>query len=401
MTRALLALALVAACSKPGEKPEPEPDPAAAWRADLKTFATELPARHKNLYFKVTETELEAAVDALDARLPTLRQSQAMVGIMRLAAMIGDGHTGAWWESRLPRMRTPLQLFVFSDGVFVTDAPADHAWAIGGKLVAVGGRPIDPVIATLTEAISHDNDAQVHAQLPDRLTDPMHLDGFDLADEEGRIAYRIGLADGTTRDLVLGPAPWRAQAPAGKDVPLGRRGRHLAYWNDYVADQKLLYFQYNACVDHPDSPLARLIAGTLGFIDQNPVEKVVIDLRSNGGGNSMLLWGLIEGLAERKTKVYALIGRHTFSSAVLNAIELDRKANAVLVGEPTGGAPSHYGEVQTFELPALSMRVQYSTKYFENPEYPGDSLEPEILAAPTAADHFAGGDRALEAIFAD
>jgi hypothetical protein len=320
---------------------------------------------------------------------------------MRLAAMIGDGHTTAWWSSRMPMMRTPLRLFVFADGVYVVDATPDHAWAIGGRVVEVGGKSIADVVAMLAETISHDNQSQLDGALPDRLTDPMVLDGLGLAEPELKVRYRIELPDASTRDATLGLERWRPSARTGKDVPLGRRNHHLRYWNDFLPEQKLVYLQYNQCADAPDVSFAQFTANTLAFVDQNPVETFVVDLRNNPGGNSRLARPLIEGLGERKLKVYALIGRATFSSGLLNAIELDQNANAILVGEPTGGRPSHYGEVLTFELPALSMTVQYSTKYFEYAEYAGDALQPEVDAAPTAVDYFAGRDRALEVALAE
>ena len=46
------------------------------------------------------------------------------------------------------------------------------------------------------------------------------------------------------------------------------------------------------------------------------------------------------------------------------ALSLKEKAGALLVGEPTGGKPSHFGEVKSFELPVsgLSVSVQASGK---------------------------------------
>jgi hypothetical protein len=91
---------------------------------------------------------------------------------------------------------------------------------------------------------------------------------------------------------------------------------------------------------------------------------------------------------------------HTFSSAVLNAIELVQRLHARLVGGPSAGAPSGYGEVKTFALPHSKLTVRYSTKHFVNAAFPGDALEPDLAVTVRAADWFAGRDPAIDAILA-
>jgi C-terminal processing protease CtpA/Prc len=100
----------------------------------------------------------------------------------------------------------------------------------------------------------------------------------------------------------------------------------------------------------------------------------------------------------REHGLFVLIGRRTFSSAVLNAIDLKQKAGAVLVGEPAGGEPNHYGEARSFELPYSGLSVQYSTKYFDTYRDGGETLVPDIAAPPRFEELAAGRDPAIEAV---
>src|SRR5690606_997992 len=125
------------------------------------------------------------------------------------------------------------------------------------------------------------------------------------------------------------------------------------------------YFQYNVCADDPDRPFAQFTQELFAEVDTQPVERMVVDLRFNGGGDSRVLQPFLKALANRPhLAVYTLIGRSTFSSALMNAIALDQQAAAVLVGEPTGGRPNHYGEVRRFVLPNAKLPISYATKYF-------------------------------------
>jgi hypothetical protein len=104
--------------------------------------------------------------------------------------------------------------------------------------------------------------------------------------------------------------------------------------------------------------------------------------------------------------VYVAIGRRTFSSAVLNAIELRQgnaipflapSAKATFVGEPSGGSPNHYGDKVSFSLPHSGFRVQCSTKHFTMWKDPAAlSLEPDHAIPVTWADWNAGADPVID-----
>lgn len=90
----------------------------------------------------------------------------------------------------------------------------------------------------------------------------------------------------------------------------------------------------------PEQPFSAFANEVLRLADLNGARKFVIDLRFNSGGDSGVVNPLVHGLKQRGLKVYALVGRDTFSSAFWTAQDLKRKANAVLVGEAMGEKPN-------------------------------------------------------------
>lgn len=134
-------------------------------------------------------------------------------------------------------------------------------------------------------------------------------------------------------------------------------------------------------------------------------KRFVIDLRNNFGGNSSILAPVIGEIEKRRSfneegRLFALISRKTFSSAVLNAIELKSRTKALLFGEPTGGKPNCYGEVRSLTLPNSQLKVSYSVKYFSLWPEDTPSLMPDVAVEVTAADYFAGRDPVMEAVLA-
>lgn len=95
---AVLVCALVSPPVVAQGNPQPRVLTKDQWRADLRHFSKELPRRHKNLFHSVSREEFQRAVAELDAAIPSLQDHQIIVGMLRIAARVGDGHTGV----RLP-----------------------------------------------------------------------------------------------------------------------------------------------------------------------------------------------------------------------------------------------------------------------------------------------------------
>src|SRR5689334_19671751 len=85
----LLSLSMFAA-----SKPQPLPPMTAEkWRADVDFFAHELPKRHKNAFHTITREQFAAEVAALREKAGHANDDEMIVGLMRITAMVGDGHT--------------------------------------------------------------------------------------------------------------------------------------------------------------------------------------------------------------------------------------------------------------------------------------------------------------------
>jgi hypothetical protein len=175
------------------------------------------------------------------------------------------------------------------------------------------------------------------------------------------------------------------------------------YWYEYLPDTHTLYLQYRKCANEPGNPFGEFTKNLFAFADSHPVQRVVVDLRFNGGGVSSIIKPLVDGLNSRpaltaKGHLYTLIGSHTFSSAMFAAMDFRAGLHAILVGEPAGNKPNHYGEQQYFLLPNSKLKVLYSTKHFRlTQDADPATLEPDIAVSRSFDDFLAGRDPVLEA----
>jgi C-terminal processing protease CtpA/Prc len=136
-------------------------------------------------------------------------------------------------------------------------------------------------------------------------------------------------------------------------------------------------------------------------LDQGRADRLVVDVRHNGGGNSEVDNALIEGLASRpawrqRGRLFCLIEGTTFSAAMLTALDL-QGLGAVMVGAPTGGKPNSHGNVRSLFLPNSRLAVSYSTSFFRRVAGSDPpSVFPDLPVEPTIDDLRLGRDPLLE-----
>src|SRR5205807_8415236 len=92
------------------------------WRSYLRYMAEEMPKRHKNLFHTMTREQFNTAVKELDERIPKLSRHEIIVGLARIVAMVGDGHTGIQsflYNPKVGFRYYPFGLYLFKDSLFV------------------------------------------------------------------------------------------------------------------------------------------------------------------------------------------------------------------------------------------------------------------------------------------
>lgn len=373
------------------------------WREDLHFLADELPKRHKNLYAYQTETWFKEQVAKIDEQLADLTDDAIRYELERLVAGLREGHTRLQIDPRAIRY-LPLNFYWFREGVFVVAASDRYGDLFAGRVVQIGDAPIEEVTSRLAEQIARDNDAGLKASLPFYLQQAnlLFVAGFwdDVAQGRITVAKNGETISMDVRSLSLEEAQQVNWTVRQTGRALCEQKPQLPHWND-VGPDRTLYFKYNRCVD--SVAFNRLVRGTKEYVKQNPMNRFVLDLRDNGGGDSRIFRPLYAYLKDESPfneagKLYVVIGRRTYSSAILNALEM-QETKAILVGEPTGGRPNHYGETKTLELPNSKLKISYSTKYFRRvADDDLDTLRPDIDAEPTFEAWQRGEDPALQAI---
>jgi uncharacterized protein (TIGR03437 family) len=404
--------------------------PLPAGRAqDLDFVANQVPKLHPNFFFQSSQTAFQQAVADLQTKGAAMTDAEFNLGLASLMASAGDGHTILYAigsQAVSAGFKTfPITFVWLDDGVYVFSASAAYSRALGTRLIAVAGTPIDQVVQRLATVISHGNDQWLHFFVPKYLSVQQVLQGLHLAPVAATtlLTFQTGAGEVFSLDVAPGTQPQLTATDAAQGpVPDYLRNTSQFYWFKYSAEDRLLYLKYNLCEDDPGNPMAQFAQSFLSALDNNPVDTVVLDLRGNTGGSDSVIAPLALGLVQRlpalaansKFRFYEVIDKGTFSSGVdlamgLKApvppeygVNVDLPHLTTVIGEAAGGPAGSYGDIKQFTLPSSKLLGQYSTRFVDPPVGVAlaPSFLPEIAISTRSTDLFARHDPVMAAILA-
>ncbi|HEX8354261.1 MAG TPA: tetratricopeptide repeat protein [Pyrinomonadaceae bacterium] len=394
------------------------------WRDDLNHMAREMESRHKNLFHTLSREQFESAVRNLHERIPALARHQIIVELARIAALVGDGHTNVA-PTRDPKVgfhTLPVRLYLFKDGLFVRAAERGHAELLGARVLKVGDATADEAVARAREIIGRDNEMDVRFFAPLLLAMPEVLHALGLSGGTESASFTVEKA-GRRRTLTLKPVGPAEMLPPDTDLswlpkegwvdmrdaaaapaPLWLKEPRNKFWFEYLPGTKVVYAQLNEVGNKEGESLADFSRRLFAFVEANPVEKLVLDLRLNRGGNGTLLRplevGLIKSKLDRPGGLFVIMGRSTWSAAQFLLNRVEKYTEAVFVGEPSGSKGNAYGDSRRITLPNSGVTVRVSVYYWQDWE-PWDTrpwTAPHLTAELSSEDYRANRDPALEAV---
>ena len=396
------------------------------WRHDLALLEREVNRKGfaYGVFRTITKAEFHDAVSNLTARIGKLTDQQMVVEIMKLLRLLGDGHTGLLGPPQQPdyALALPLQFFLFKEGLYVIAGDPKYKELLGSQVLKFGTHSVEEVLKSLDPLISRDNELWPSQLAPYHVRSLPLLSALGLVSDIKKIDLRLRDANGNERTATVEadathpnnviwnnfPADWITYAQTlPPPLPLYLKNPKPHYWFEYLEQQKIVYFQYNNVINEKQEPLDAFTERLFKFIDEHEVDKLVIDMRWNNGGNTFLSQPLLYSLIKsdkvnQKGKLFVIIGRRTFSAAQNTITFFELHTKAILVGEPTGSRPNFVGEESPFLLPYSKVLVNVSDLYWQS-SWPMDYrtwTAPQIYTPPTFAAYRANRDPAMEAILA-
>lgn len=379
----------------------------ADWLADLEYLADALPRNHGNWHALIGKRAWRKAVREAGKVIASGSSEASFVALVELIAAGGDPHTWLPFTAQGPFKSAPVRMRWLSDGLFVTSAPSDYKSIIGGRVTQIGNVATEVALKRLARLVAFDNPQWKRWMVGRLVKYPGLVHTVGLSDNPETLELVVRGDDGKDRPVSIVVHGSRKvtswQEVAGVRTPLWLTQVDKPYWFKSIDNNAALYVAYNSCVSDPARPFSTFISDIMAKLKRGEPERVITDLRNNGGGNSNVIYPLLSALAENKVinqpdRLFVLIGPGTFSSAMDNAIRFRATTRATLVGEPTGGKPNQFGDISQRYLPKSGYSFPVSTKYYEFDPSDPPSVAPDVHVVLKSADFFAGRDPVMQKV---
>lgn len=380
--------------------------------SDLEFLYERLTEKHPKLSLIDERQTFDSLYHEIAENFKALPRTQAIMEMIRLVASLHDGHTSfaRLWDEKTKFRRLPLKFYFFSEGLYITKIGDKYQNYAGMKVIRIGNQPIENVVQLAMPYLHGDNDMKIKEILPHRLVIFDFLEGLGLTEKNGSVNLTIGTPE---KEYVLNITPintsdsisYKSSKKDNAPQPLYAMHPDQNYWYKYLEKERLIYFKFNVTLEMEAISFKTFVDSLFNDINTLPVEKLVIDLRNNNGGDNSIIQPLIHSIIcnakiNRTGRLFTIIGRNTFSAAVNLVTELETHTKTIFVGEPTLAPPNHYGETNVVRLPYSDIMLLYSTQFWQG-SLPWDKrpwIEPTIKVELSIDDYINGRDPILQSI---
>ncbi|NQZ12271.1 MAG: tetratricopeptide repeat protein, partial [Algicola sp.] len=271
------------------------------WQTDLEFFSTRMLETHYQLFTHFDKAFWDKSVNNLKSKVTTLADHQIYLSMVKLIALLKDGHSFVIPPfGGITHFHTiPVRFGMFSDGVYVQAASQQYSQLVGQKVVSINGSAIVAVLAKVKTLHAGDNEYGAQwVRTRWLLNVPEILHALNIGDSKTDITVTVAGEGGkhlevkVTGDLlnpgqfnlIEQPKEWKIMA----GEVLWQQQPETNYWFTHLPESKLVYFKFNRVRNDKSRPLADFIEQVLTKVSQTPSKALVIDLRSNSGGNGAL-----------------------------------------------------------------------------------------------------------------
>jgi hypothetical protein len=400
---------------------------AAEWQSDLKWLQQTVHSKYSNLFYNISATDWDKEVDKLNSAIPAMNNNQVLAGFMKLVALFHVGHTALNTfnlhgenPNALALHRYPFQLYLFSDGMYIRRADNAYANAVGGKVIRIGNMKVEDALQAIRPLVSYENEQGFRSASVAFLAIPEFLQTQGIANAANEVAitylkngkeettiFKAGNNNNIFSNTGLStPQGWVDAKQTSAAVPLWQKEPAAFRYMEYLPSSKTLYVRHSATLDDGQNTIGSFFNNMADYIDKNDVQKLILDIRLNGGGNNYLNKPIITSIIRsekinQKGRFFCIIGRRTFSAAQNLVNEIEKYTEVTFVGEPTAENVNFFGDTRTEVLPNSKLPVNLSWMWWQNmdPRDKRKATSPQVAVDMSFNDYYTNNDPVLKAVF--
>ncbi|THD68789.1 hypothetical protein E7Z59_00215 [Robertkochia marina] len=381
------------------------------WKEDISYLKELIDSEYPFLYKKISKDDFHAAASELMAQAEDAEDHEMVVGLMKLVSSFGYGHTSVGLRDTPFSLRQlPLNLKEFKDGIYIEGSQEAFAADVGARVLKIAGEDVKEVYKKVYPYFPAENSQFFKAYGMNFLITTELLAGEGLIENPLSEVSLTLLKDGLEYQRVFAPMEKGERAPTAYGYTKNDEGwisardttsspnylKHLdrIYYSEYMPDHNTMYVRQSQIQDDSLMAIPEFYDKVFREIEEKNIEKLVIDVRLNGGGNNYKNKAVLKDIITHPEidslgHLFVILGDRTFSACQNLVNELDNYTNAVFVGEPTGENINFYGDNNKEELPHSKIPVYLSFAWWQDkPQWENQQWLPPHVAVQMSFEEF-------------
>ena len=283
---------------------------------------------HPAIYLFKSRDELEKEIDkVLESKDDYNDYDLLYVSNYLVKYMLGpnDSHTKIM---PLNKRLMPIVLRYVGDEIYVINTIDEFKDVIYGKLISVNGVPIKQLEEEFEPSIAYSTKAYLKTNISNRLSSREFMRSLpSINDDCEYLEYEI-LKDGKVHKCRF-------------DLNKNYEGVDCCANKNYVYKvvDDVLVLNYSSCVD--EEKMIAFINEVSKVANENNINKVIVDLRNNGGGNSGVSEHILKFLEGKQ--IVTITNEEVFSSAVMFCARV-KQLGSYFIGTELASTLSCFGD---------------------------------------------------------
>jgi hypothetical protein len=373
------------------------------WIEDLNYFVSKIEELHPNPYRNYDKEAFYEKLEIIKNQDSDLSKSSMIKVIAYLTSLLNDAHTCVMLSSF--NKKVPISFSIMEDKLYIVNIKESNSDALYKEVLFINDIPTNDFLSKLDSYISYETTAYRDFKRCELLNNPYVLECYELINSD---IYSISYDNnGQIEDINFN---YKEDSYENLVIPISDK----KYDYKVIEDYNTLYIRYTSCKEE-DNYSMQEFANDIDNIINKGINKVIVDIRNNQGGDSLVIKPLIKVLEQFKDKeLITLVNGGTFSSGMFSLVDL-KNIGSIIMGSETGGPTGpRFGNNAKLVLPNSSVRFICSTKKFiiieqdnkliittegdfnTKPNFPMESFIPDIKIEPTIIDLINGKDTLLE-----
>ena len=287
------------------------------WQEDLRFLQSTVHNDYSFLFKKTTKEIFDAEVETLHKNIPTLEDHEVIVGLSRIVALFEYGHTDISFRQKpFEFHHLPFNLYQYNDGVYLQGVHIEYQKTIGARVIAINNVKIADALKAIAPAVNSENSQYFKAFGINylRILEVLHAQGITkkledfvelTLEKDGKTFKQLfkSLEKGKRVPIkyshVFQDENW-LEARNQSNTPLYLKNIDKNYFYEYLPKEKTIYVRQSKVRDDREENIPAFYTRVFDFIENNDVEKLIIDVRLNGGGNNYKNKAVITRIIESK-----------------------------------------------------------------------------------------------------